>query len=83
MHASSKPAPLVRTSLVKMRRNTTRPEMSVNARTIVLTRVPAGVEISRFNIVAIAGGKKTVVYGKKSQLFTVMAPSQKCGEKGG
>lgn len=43
MHASSGPAPLDITSRVKSRRNTTKPETSVKASTMILTRVPAGV----------------------------------------
>lgn len=39
---SSGPAPFVKTSLVNNRKNTTVPATSVNARTIVFTRIPAG-----------------------------------------
>jgi hypothetical protein len=42
MQTSSKPAPFVSTNLVNNRRKTTVPATSVNARTIVFTRIPAG-----------------------------------------
>ena len=46
MQTSSKPAPLVNTNLVNNRKKTTVPATSVNARTIVFTRMPAGEALS-------------------------------------
>ena len=46
MQTSSKPAPLVNTSLVNNRKKTTVPATSVNARTTVFTRMPAGEALS-------------------------------------
>ena len=46
IQTSSRPAPFVKTSLVNNRRNTTVPATSVNARTIVFTRIPAGEALS-------------------------------------
>jgi len=44
MHASSNPVTLVSTKRVNKRRNTAVPAMSVNARAMLVTRVPAGVD---------------------------------------
>ena len=57
MHASSGPAPLDITSRVKSRRNTTKPETSVKASTMILTRVPAGVELSRSMMALVLDGR--------------------------
>lgn len=46
MHRSSNPADLDITSRVNKRRNTIMPETRVKASTMVLTRTPAGVELS-------------------------------------
>lgn len=50
MQTSSKPAPFVNTNLVNKRRKTTVPAMSVNARTIVFTRMPAGKALSSITV---------------------------------
>jgi hypothetical protein len=57
IHASSSPAPFDITSRVKRRRNTTRPDTSVKASTMMLTRVPAGVVLLR-SILAIVLDKR-------------------------
>ena len=46
IHASSNPALFDITSRVKRRKKTTRPETSVKASTMILTRIPAGVGLS-------------------------------------